>query len=332
MCLVALALDKSRRFPLVIASNRDEFFRRPAARLAWWTPHAGAPAILSGRDLESGGTWLGLTAQGRLALLTNVRGGLPIDPAAPSRGRIVPEWLAAHEPVGSFWMRTALAGHNGFNLIAADFRQGECFWASNAAAHPQRLERGIYGLSNAGLDSAWPKVDALKARLATALAEASSVDALADALFAALGDRHLAPVDHLPSTGIPVAWEHQLSAAFIRTPDLAYGTRCSTLVITERGGRQPVTHVLERSFTAGDGVALLRRSTLRHWPPRYVASDHADDPAQDDGDRDREREAAAEQSAVSESEVAARPDATAAPERRTRVRTLLKREPGRRTR
>lgn len=318
MCLVAMALDKSRRFPLVIASNRDEYFRRPTARLAWWTPHAGAPAILGGRDLESGGTWLGLTAQGRLALLTNVRGGHLTDPQAPSRGRIVPEWLAAAEPVGNFWMRTALAGHNGFNLIAADFRQGECFWASNTAPHPQRLERGIYGLSNGGLDSPWPKVDALKARLAAALADATSVDGLADQLFAALADRRLAPVASLPGTGIPPAWEHQLSAAFIRTPDLAYGTRCSTLVITERGGRQPVTHVLERSFTANDGVALLRRTTLRQWPPRY---------------NDGEPAAALEQqAAVSESEVAPEADAGMATARRTRVRTLLKPDAGRRRR
>ena len=316
MCLVALAIDKSRRFPLVVASNRDEFFNRPATRLAWWTPQAGAPAILGGRDLDSGGTWLGLTAQGRLALVTNVRGGPPADPAAPSRGHIVPGWLASAEPAGSFWMRTALAGYNGFNLIAADFRQGECFWASNTAAHPQRLERGIYGLSNAGLDSPWPKVDALKARLAVALAASSSVDELAHQLFDALADRRLAPVERLPNTGIPPAWEHQLSAAFIRTPDLAYGTRCSTLVITERGGRQPVTHVFERSFTASDGVALLRRSTLRHWPPRYTEGASA---------------AGVEQSAVSESEVA-RDGAHAAPERRTRVRTVLKPEAGRRTR
>jgi len=75
MCLVALAIDQSRRFPLVVASNRDEYFKRRAARMAWWTPAPGAPAVLSGRDLESGGTWLGLTAQGRMALVTNVRGG-----------------------------------------------------------------------------------------------------------------------------------------------------------------------------------------------------------------------------------------------------------------
>ena len=84
-------------------------------------PNAGAAPVLSGRDLESGGTWLGLTAQGRLALLTNVRGTAPHDPQAPSRGSIALDWLSARETTGNFWMRTAMSGHNGFNLLAADF-------------------------------------------------------------------------------------------------------------------------------------------------------------------------------------------------------------------
>jgi len=91
MCLVALAIDADRRFPLVVAANRDEFFKRPAARLGWWTPEHGGPAVLGGRDLEAGGTWMGLTAEGRLALLTNVRDPKRNDPDAPSRGRIVPD-------------------------------------------------------------------------------------------------------------------------------------------------------------------------------------------------------------------------------------------------
>ena len=86
MCLVALALDQDRRFPLVLASNRDEFFDRPTARLAWWTPQGGGPDILGGRDLQAGGTWLGLTAAGRLALVTNVRAPGRQDAQAPSRG------------------------------------------------------------------------------------------------------------------------------------------------------------------------------------------------------------------------------------------------------
>jgi uncharacterized protein with NRDE domain len=312
MCLVALAIDQSRRFPLVVASNRDEFFKRPAARLAWWTPQPGDPAVLGGRDLESGGTWLGLTAQGRLALVTNVRGGLAIDASAPTRGRIVTDWLAAREDTGDFWMRTALSGHNGFNLVAADFRRGECFWASNAVAHPTRLERGLYGLSNGLLDVPWPKVQVLKHRVGEAMQAALTADELAAQLFAALADRGLASDDTLPQTGIPLERERQLSAAFIRTPDLAYGTRCSTLVITERAGRHPVTHVFERTFNASGSVALLRRSMLKNWPPRY-----SDEPASAD----------VEQAAVSESELASA-ELDAAPAKRTRVRSLLKPLPG----
>lgn len=269
MCLIALAIDQSRRFPLVVAANRDEFYARPAARLAWWTPDAGGPAILGGRDLEAGGTWLGLTTQGRLAMLTNVRDPSRTDAQAPSRGQIVPQWLSGTEPTDRFWMRTALLGYNGFNLIAADFKRGECFWASNRHAHPVRLEGGTYGVSNASLNTAWPKTTALKQRLRAALDEADSVDALASELFTALGDRQRAPDAELPATGVPLDLERALSAAFIRVPEQQYGTRCSTLVISERVGRSMVTHVIERSYTASGAVALLRQATLKHWPPRY---------------------------------------------------------------
>lgn len=311
MCLVALAIDLDRRFPLVIAANRDEFFDRAAARLAWWNAAPDMPAILGGRDLEAGGTWLGLTAAGRLGLLTNVRDPKRHDPDAPSRGRIVPEWLAAREPVDKFWMRTALAGYNGFNLIAADFRLGECYWASNDGSHPQRLDRGLYGLSNASLDTPWPKVESLKAQLGEALSQADSVDALARELFDALGDRELPPDTDLPDTGVGLERERQLAPVFIRTPDGRYGTRCSTLVITERVNRHNVTHVLERTHSPHGGVALLRRATLNHWPPRYAPGE-ATQPAQP--------------GAVSEAEIDARP-ATAP---RTRVRSLLRPESRRR--
>ena len=268
MCLVALAIDGSERFPFVVASNRDEFFKRPAAPLGWWTPQPGAVSLLGGRDLESGGTWLGLTAAGRFALLTNVRGVMPVDAAAPSRGRIVTDWLTGGEPTGDFWMRTALSGHNGFNLIAADFPRGDCFWASNTGAHPRRLLPGLYGLSNGGLDAPWPKVTTLKARLRASIDTAGSADDLAARLFEALGDRTIADDSALPNTGIALERERQLSAAFIGMPDQAYGTRCSTLIITERVGRQPVTEVFKRSFNADGTAALLRRMSLRDWPPR----------------------------------------------------------------
>ena len=267
MCLIAFAIDQHPRFPLVVASNRDEFFDRPTERLGWWTPDPGAPDVLSGRDLQAGGTWLGLTAPGRIAMLTNVRGGAA-DASAPSRGRIVTDWLAARESTADFWARTALSGHNGFNLVAADFGRGECFWGSNVSGQVARLGPGLYGVSNAGLDTPWPKVIALKHRVREALDGAPAIDELVEQLFAALGDRRVASDDLLPHTGIPLARERQLSAAFIRAPDARYGTRCSTVIVTERTAHSPITHVVERSFGPTGDVALLRSASLPNWPPR----------------------------------------------------------------
>ena len=302
MCLAAIAIDQSRRFPLVVAANRDEFLDRPAARLGWWSPSPGAGEILAGRDLHGGGTWLGLTAAGRMALLTNVRRPGARDDDAPSRGTIVPTWLRGDLDADRFWVRTALSGYNPFNLVAADFRRGECFWATSDEPAPRRLDRGLYGLSNAALDTPWPKVTALKAQLRDALAESGSAEDLSTRLFAALADRTVAPDAELPSTGIALAWERELSPAFIRSADQRYGTRCSTLVITERVGRRLVTHMFERTFPAGGGLALLRHASLRDWPPKYS---------------DRET--------VSSHTAPVADLADGEPPRRTRVRSLLRR-------
>lgn len=312
MCLVAIALDQSRRFPLVIAANRDEFFQRPAARLAWWSPGAGQPDILGGRDLEAGGTWLGLTAKGRLALITNVRDPVNRDPSAPSRGSIVTRWLNGDLSADRFWMHTALSGYNGFNLVAADFRRGECFFASSQDSNPMRLERGLYGLSNASLDTPWPKVSQLKERMRESVDGAESLDMLAVELFDAMNDRTPAPDEQLPMTGVPHELERALSPAFIRTADGAYGTRSTTLVITERVNKRLVTHVLERTYSPTGGMALLRRSSLKDWPPRYTEEASDAPPAQ---------------GAVTESE-----EAPTEPARKTRVRSLLKPEGSRRRR
>ncbi|UZG42721.1 NRDE family protein [Caldimonas thermodepolymerans] len=270
MCLAAVAIDASARFPFVVAANRDEYFDRAASALDWWTPAGGGPAILGGRDLHAGGTWLGLTQAGRVALLTNVRNPADIVRDAPSRGAIVPHWLRGDLSVEHFWRQVAQAGYNGFNVIAADLARGTCAWASNRAARPHPLRRGIHGLSNAQLDTPWPKVERLKRHLREALDAAASAEALALRLFAALGDATPVPDEHLPRTGVPLEWERWLAPAFIRTPDGRYGTRCSIVIVTERRGAQCVTHVIERSFPgpeAGPGDALERRHVLQDWPP-----------------------------------------------------------------
>jgi uncharacterized protein with NRDE domain len=271
MCLVALALGQSDRFPLVLAANRDEYFERRSAPLEWWTPPGQAAPILSGRDLQGGGTWLGLSEAGRLALVTNVRSPAGNVATAPSRGALVPRWLAGDLPFDAYWREVSAGGYNGFNVVAADVARGAWLWASNAAATPRALGPGLYGLSNAALDTPWPKTVRLKEAMRSALARASAaeepVDALAARLFEALADPSMAATMELPSTGIPVALERQLSAVFIRTPDGRYGTRCSTLVISERVGTQAFTQVFERSFDADPAASpTMRRTLLADWP------------------------------------------------------------------
>ena len=321
MCLAAIALDANRRFPLVVAANRDEYFHRPAAPLGWWTPDRGSQAILGGRDLSAGGTWMGLTAQGRFGLVTNVRQpGLPPSDG-PSRGLIVPAWLEGQQASDKFWPHIALSGYAPFNLIAADFRRGECFWASNQQACAYRLGRGVTAVSNAAeLDAPWPKIQLLKSRVEAALHDAGDddgVDALAAQLFAMLADEAPADDAQLPHTGLERERERQLSSAFIRMPEGTYGTRCSTLIITERAARHLTTHVFERSFTNGTGSALLRRATLRDWPPKYQAEDeaeaHAPAPA---------TASSAAWGAVDDSELAE--VALDAPKKQRRVRSLIR--------
>jgi uncharacterized protein with NRDE domain len=276
MCIVALAIDCHPRFPLVIAANRDEFFDRPTARLAWWQAEPSAPdlPILGGRDLKEGGTWLGLNPTGRLALVTNIRMPLPPGAQGASRGHLVPLWLRSRHTGGLPLEPLGLSACKPVNLLAADFAEGACWWASSTRPSAFRLGPGLHGLSNAELDTPWPKVKKLKQRVAGALdgGAAESLHTLVDELFAALHDRDVAADADLPRTGVSLEWERALSAIFIRNADGRYGTRCSTLVITECLQGHRVTHVLERSFPSGPGLALLRHVTLDDWPSQQQSA------------------------------------------------------------
>jgi uncharacterized protein with NRDE domain len=282
MCLVALALGAHPRFPLVVAANRDEFFARPTAPLDWWQPEGAREPVLSGRDLSAGGTWMGLTRSGRLAFLTNVRRAEPPDPAAASRGRIVTDWLGgADADAEHFWRRIAGARHNGFNLVFGDVNaqahpnggaqpapRGGLRWATNAGLEPRALGAGLHAVSNAALDTPWPKLLLLKTGLAAALARASSGEALVADLFSALADRSPAPDDLLPDTGVPHAVERGLSSAFVAMPERGYGTRSSTLIVAERADGRIRTQVLEQAFDASGAATCAPRSVvLDDWPP-----------------------------------------------------------------
>ena len=227
MCLILVAWRVHSDYPLVVAANRDEFFTRPTAPAGFW---CDAPAVLAGRDLEAGGTWMGVTRTGRFAALTNFRDPAQNRAGAPSRGRLVADFLVGDETPQACLERIApYAGEcNGYNLLLGD---GETlWWSSNMGGEPRRLEAGVYGVSNHLLDTPWPKVGAGKTALAQAL------DRLPDdeALFGLLQDDAIHPDEHLPQTGISLDWERLLSSAFVKSP--GYGTRGSTVLSIRRDG------------------------------------------------------------------------------------------------
>ncbi|KIH77786.1 Uncharacterized conserved protein, contains NRDE domain [Geoalkalibacter ferrihydriticus] len=242
MCLIVLAIDSRPDLPLILAANRDEFYRRPTAAAEFWDDD---PQILAGRDLQAGGTWLGVTRAGRWAAVTNVRNPQDMKPGRRSRGRLVRDFLRGTLAPGCFLRKLApeAASFPGFNLLLGSAAQAWYFSNRNSCA-PRRLEEGIYGLSNARLDTPWPKVRGARADLEALLA-AQRPPAAVD-LFALLADERR-PADHeLPDTGVGLDWERTLGSRFIRSAD--YGTRCSTLLRLDRDG---FLDFRERSFNAG---------------------------------------------------------------------------------
>jgi uncharacterized protein with NRDE domain len=194
---------------------------RPTAPAQWWRSQ---PAILAGQDLKAGGTWLGITRAGRFAALTNYRDPEQRREGTPSRGTLVTSILmsAGTTQESLDHLREVGADYNGFNLIFSDGERLAVYESVLGAG--RELGPGIYGLSNHLLDTPWPKVQAAKSRLSTALSELENTGAA----LALLRDDEPAPDDQLPRTGVGLPWERLLSSAFVRAPD--YGTRCSTLV------------------------------------------------------------------------------------------------------
>jgi len=242
MCVLAFAWRAHPRWHLVVAGNRDELHARPATPLARWDR---PDHLLAGRDLQSGGTWLGVSEQGRFAVVTNLRGyGVP-EPGRPSRGDLVTDWLAGNardDRLGE----ADLSNFNPFNLIVADREQAH-FLSNRPENVRSLLAPGIYGLSNGALDEPWPKTIRLKETLLEwIVGSAKRPEVLLDDL----------REESLPGVGIPsavpsdVPQEPPLSPIFIRNP--VYGTRCSTVVAVDDRGQGVI---VERRYTPAGEAA-----------------------------------------------------------------------------
>jgi uncharacterized protein with NRDE domain len=245
MCLILLAHRAHPGYPLIIAANRDEFYARPTAPASFWDD---APHVLAGRDLEAGGSWLGVTRSGRWAALTNYRDPPTPKPGRASRGALVADYLRGDASPADYIVSVAVDGerYDGFNLLVGDLHNAHYFGNRGDVA-PRALEPGLYGLSNHLLDTAWPKVERGRRMLGEMLeAGAPTPEALLDILY----DTEIAPLHALPDTGIDAQLERALSASFIATP--TYGTRASTALIVDDAGNATF---VERAFLPGPTVA-----------------------------------------------------------------------------
>ena len=259
MCLLAVAWQVHPAYRLVVAANRDEFYARETEPAHHWPDH---PEVFAGRDAVAGGTWMGVTADGRFAALTNVRGGVlvPEDgaPPPPSRGALVADYLTGDTSAAIYVASVAAIAeqYSGFNLLVAD--QDQLWWCSNHS-EPQQLGPGVYGLSNASLDTPWPKTTAATTAMRAALSreDALSMEAV---LFSAMADRTLPPMEDvprsdLPESEMPAERLQRLAACMVITDD--YGTRASSVVTTDQAG---LVSMVERTLDSTGNV-----TGARHW-------------------------------------------------------------------
>jgi uncharacterized protein with NRDE domain len=244
MCLILLSYEMHPVYRMVLAANRDEYYNRPTAPLAF---HDDSPEILGGRDLMHHGMWLGVTRGGRIAAITNYR-----DPEvnilnAPSRGFLVRDFLADDSSPEDYLNRVQSGKdrYNGYNLLVGD--RTALFYYSNRGDRIQKLTSGMYGLSNRLLDTPWPKITKGKTGLENLLNGQGNINP--EDIFKLLMDGSYPPDHLLPDTGVGLEWERTLSPLFITSE--FYGTRSSSIIFIERGGE--ITF-MERTFIPEGGV------------------------------------------------------------------------------
>src|SRR5687768_3010473 len=224
MCLIFISLKNHANYKLIVAANRDEFYNRKTAPAEYWKDH---PEILGGRDLEAGGTWLGITKSGRLSMITNYRDPKNINPSAPSRGQLVSDYLLSRVGPDAYLksLQSKAREYNGYNLITGT--TDDLWYFSNYREGIDQLTPGLYGLSNHLLGTPWPKVEAGKKMISEVMSHPFKPDDLFQMLF----DDQVANDELLPDTGVGLERERALSAMFIKSP--GYGTRCSTVILVD---------------------------------------------------------------------------------------------------
>jgi uncharacterized protein with NRDE domain len=230
MCLIIFAFQTHPRYKLILAANRDEYYHRPTAPAGWWEEDR---FLLAGKDLEAGGTWMGITKKGKLAALTNYRGTESHKKNAPSRGALVNQYLLSNISSREYLqeLQVKRTGYNGFNLILGDI--DKLWYYSSRQNKILYVPPGVHGLSNDSLDTPWPKV--VKGKQILEQLVLSQPEISLESIFSFLEDTEMAPDHQLPDTGIGIGYERVLSSIFIKSPE--YGTRSSTVLLVDKDNR-----------------------------------------------------------------------------------------------
>jgi uncharacterized protein with NRDE domain len=224
MCLILFAYETHPKYKLIVAANRDEFYKRPTSTAHYWNDQ---PNILAGKDLEKMGTWMGVTTNGRFSALTNYRDPLEETKGKHSRGELVADALNYKGNLNEY-MHSLINNDDrfpGYNLLAGDMNG--LFYYSNKGDDLQKLKPGIHGVSNHLLNTEWPKVS--KGKLGMSKIISDEGEDMVEELFNLLLNTEISPDHLLPKTGVTLEWERMLSPMFIKSKD--YGTRSSTVLL-----------------------------------------------------------------------------------------------------
>ncbi|MFT6094853.1 MAG: hypothetical protein ACJA2Q_002760 [Pseudohongiellaceae bacterium] len=245
MCLILFAHQVHPNYRLVLAANRDELFARPTQQANFWRDESQSTEVLAGRDLQAGGTWLGLSKSGRFAAVTNIRDPSRTEKKLKSRGELTLNFLKQNESAKDYAESLAeqFDQFAGYNLLIGD--ESALYYVNNFEKIIKLLEPGYYGLSNGVLNGSWPKITNGKIALKQLLE--SDAELTTDALINIMASKVQAPDTQLPDTGIPIELERTLSSMFIENPERQYGTLCSTALITNVNGE---TRFSEQNYSS----------------------------------------------------------------------------------
>ncbi|UCH65026.1 MAG: NRDE family protein [Ignavibacterium sp.] len=243
MCLVVFAHNSHPNYKFIFAANRDEFYDRPTEQADFWKDR---PDLLAGKDLKGGGTWMGITKAGKFAAITNYRDLYNIKEDAPTRGLLVTDYLLGDQSSEDYYdsLKKDLSDYNGFNLILGDLNN--LYFFSTHADGLRKINTGVHGLSNAVLDTPWPKVEKSKKHFLKLM---QHEELHAWELLSLLSDTRKAKEKDLPDTGVGIEWEKVLSSVFIQSPN--YGTRCSTAVLIDNNNN---VRFAEKTFFGNQGA------------------------------------------------------------------------------